>query len=467
MTEAIPNLKYIIFFITLFIGVPVAYFLSLRFPIVERLIFFLLMFFTVRMEDINFVSREALRLSSRGFEIGLVDICTLILLLFIIKRKEDYHIHKPPGSWLYFAYFGFSALSIVNSAVPLFSFFELWKMTRMYIFFYVVYNYVNSFEQFNDFLYGVAAVTIYIFLVVLWQKYFLGMFQTTGPFPHQNSLVMYSIIFGSLIFAFLLHKKDIKFFKFSFWLLLFAMSTISVISTLSRAGLVLFALAVLTVLAFSFGAGISQKKIVITVLLFFLSIAIITKAWNSITERFETASIESANVRKDLAKAAVLMANKKVLGVGLNNFGVKINPPYTYGSHIPMHDPDDETEQNGLVETIYLMIAAESGWHTLVIFVAFIFYFFFLNIQNYFRYRNTAYQYFAIGLIGGLLAIYLESTLEWVLKQTNNFYQLMLVFAMIGVMSKLEKRYRKHFVKLPRNLSSAQRYARERANYVR
>jgi hypothetical protein len=72
-------------------------------------------------------------------------------------------------------------------------------------------------------------------------------------------------------------------------------------------------------------------------------------------------------------------------------------------------------------------------------------------------YRGTDYQYFAIGLTGGLLAIYLESTLEWVLKQTNNFYQLMLMFAMIMVMTKLEKRYRSHKVALPRNLSTSER----------
>jgi nitrate/nitrite transporter NarK len=153
------------------------------------------------------------------------------------------------------------------------------------------------------------------------------------------------------------------------------------------------------------------------------------------------------------------MANDKLFGVGLNNFGIKINPPYSYGAHIEMHDPEDETEQNGLVETVYLMVAAESGWHTMLIFLIFLFYYFFMNVSNMFKYVGSDYQYFAIGLTGGLLAIYLESTLEWVLKQTNNFYQIMLMFAMIAVMSKLEKRYRYHKKQMPRNLSTHQRIA--------
>ena len=459
MTESLSQLKYILFFISLFIGVPLGYTLSLKYPIIERIIFFMMMFFTVRMEDINFVSRETFRLTSRGFEIGMVDLCTLIIFLIILKRRDYYHLHLPPGSWTFLLYLIFSAVSIFNAAIPLFSWFEIWKMLRMFIFFYVVYNYVNSFDQFNDFLKGVAAVTIYIFVEVMIQKYIEGRLQSFGPFPHQNSLVMYSIILGSLIFSYLLNKKDISNLHFSYWLLFFAMTSVSIISTLSRAGLVLYALAIAVVLGLSFLSGSSAKKVMVSVLLIVVSLSILGKAWNSISERFQTAPMESANVRKDLATAAVNMANDKLFGVGLNNFGIKINPPYSYGAHIEMHDPEDETEQNGLVETVYLMVAAESGWHTMLIFLIFLFYYFFMNVSNMFKYVGSDYQYFAIGLTGGLLAIYLESTLEWVLKQTNNFYQIMLMFAMIAVMSKLEKRYRYHKKQMPRNLSTHQRIA--------
>jgi len=50
MTEALSHLKYIVFFATLFIGVPAGYLLGKKYPKVERVIFFLLIFFTARME---------------------------------------------------------------------------------------------------------------------------------------------------------------------------------------------------------------------------------------------------------------------------------------------------------------------------------------------------------------------------------------------------------------------------------
>lgn len=457
MTETLSNLKYIVFFATLLIGVPLGYNLSLKYPKLEKLFFFLMVFFTVRMEDINFVSRETFRLTSKGFEIGMVDIATMIVFMLVIHRKKQYKISIPPGSYFYFAYFLFSAVSIVNSAVVLFSLFELWKMIRMYLYFFVVYNYVNDFDQFNDFMKGVAAITIYIFYEVMKQKYIDGKFQSPGPFPHQNSLVMYTIILGSLIFGYLLNKKDLKPYKFALWLLFFGMSSVTVISALSRAGLVLFGLAVVIILGMSFMSGVSEKKIWVSILMVVLSLAMLAKAWNSINERFRTAPEESATTRVDLAVAALKMVKDEPLGIGLNNFGIKINPPWQYSSHIEMHNPDDEDERNALVETIYLMIAAESGWHSLGFYFIFIFYFYFLNLRNYFRYRNSDFQFFAVGLIGGLLAIYIESGLEWVLKQTNNYYQLMLVFAMVAAMYKLERRFSEHHLDLPKNLSAQQK----------
>ncbi len=457
MTETLSSAKYIVFFITLLVGVPLGYTLALKYPRIEKVIFFLMIFFTVKMEDINFVSRETFRLTSKGFEIGLVDISTFIIFLIVLNRKHRFRLHAPPGTYIYLTYVLFSAISIINAAVPLFSMFELWKMLRMYMYFFVVYNYVNDFEQFQDFMKGLAAIVIYIFYEVMKQKYIEGMFQSSGPFPHQNSLVMYTIILGSFVFAYLLNKKDLKPLHFTIWLMIFGMASVTVISALSRAGLVLFAFAILAILAVSFFSGVTEKKVWISVLLLLCSLAMMAKAWNSIQERFRTAPEESATTRVDLAIAAIKMVKDKPLGIGLNNFGIKINPPWQYSSHIEMHDAEDEDEKNGLVETIYLMIAAECGWHTLAIYFLFIFYFYFLNLKNYFRYKNSDYQYFTIALIGGLLAIYIESGLEWVLKQTNNYYQLMLVFALIAVMSKLEQRYSQGRIKLPANLTLKQR----------
>ena len=43
------------------------------------------------------------------------------------------------------------------------------------------------------------------------------------------------------------------------------------------------------------------------------------------------------------------------------------------------------------------------------------------------------------GIVGGLTAIYLQSTLEWVMKQQVNFIQMMMLFATLSILYKYRK----------------------------
>ena len=435
------DFKYIIFFAVIIIGIPIGVAIAKRNPKVEKFFWFLLLFFTAKTEDINFFSMETYRGTSKGFEIGLVDITAMIIFFVIYSRRDKNPIQIPPGSFLYFLYFAFSCISIVNSDVYIYSFFELWKMIRMYFYFFVIYNLIRSFKDIEEFIKYMAVIVFFITFLVLKQKYIDGIFQTTGPFPHQNSLVMYLMFYGALFLSYLLNRKNANIY---FWTAVFGMCAIDIISTLSRGGMAVFSLSTFVIFLLSYSNKFSLKQFGVTMLFVILGTGVLYKASDTIMERVRTAPKESLDVRLVLAEAAQNMANDKIAGVGLNNFALKINPPYSYGSHIERK----EDEKGGLVETIYLMVAAETGWHNLVVFVFFIFYFYYLNIKNFFALKKgqyKKYRYITIAIIGALLGIYLQSTMEWVLKQTNNFYQLMFIFAIIGAMHKLitEKRAKK------------------------
>ncbi|NQY23341.1 MAG: O-antigen ligase family protein [Campylobacteraceae bacterium] len=428
--------KYIIFFIVIFLGIPIAFMLAKRFPKVEKLLWFLLLFFTASTEDINFFSMELYRGTSKGFEIGLVDITAMIMLLVLFSRREKYPLSLPLGSSLYFMYFTFSCISIINSDIYIYSFFELWKMLRMYLYFFVIYNLIRSFKDIEEFLKYMCFIVFFITVLVLKQKYFEGMFQARGPFPHQNSLVMYLIVYGSFFLSYLLNVKKSNLFL---WTLAFGSCAINILSTLSRAGMVLFSLSIFIIFILSYAHKFSWRKVGVAGLLMILGTGVLFKASDTIMERIRTAPKESVSVRLILAKAAQNMANDKIFGIGLNNFALKINPPYTYGNHIKRIDDE---EKGGLVETVYLMIAAETGWVNLAVFSFMLVFFYFKNLNNYMKLKRgkwRKYRYICIALIGALLSIYLQSSLEWVLKQTNNFYQLMFIFAVIGAISRIIK----------------------------
>jgi O-antigen ligase len=215
-----------------------------------------------------------------------------------------------------------------------------------------------------------------------------------------------------------------------------------VLATLSRAGLALFLLNCIVIFSISMLLrGNAQKRlrrrkwVLVAILPFVVALALF-KASDSIVERFTNAPKESGLTRIYLAQAAVKMANENIFGVGLNNFGHKINEPYPYGDHIPKEISRDSSRR-GLVETTYLMIAAEAGWPALTLFLILLIYFFSLNVINLFKLKDHPSRYIAVALVGALVQVYLQTSLEWVIKQTNNFYQLMFVFALIAAMRRL------------------------------
>ena len=50
--------------------------------------------------------------------------------------------------------------------------------------------------------------------------------------------------------------------------------------------------------------------------------------------------------------------------------------------------------------------------------------------------------------MGGLTAIYLQSTLEWVMKQQVNFIQMMMLFAVLSILHKYSKEFLSEKVKV-------------------
>ncbi|MHB9138935.1 MAG: O-antigen ligase family protein [Victivallaceae bacterium] len=433
--------KYLVFFLVLFCMVPLGVLLASSSKFFEKVILFMMIFFTCRLEEnIHFVSRELYRGTSRGYEVGLVDMVALVLF-FVIMLKKDKRVSVkmfPPGSFIYFAYFFFSMTSVINAAEPLFCYFELWKMVRMYIYFWVLYNYFISYERIALAIHFLPIIIIYTFIVALYQKYVIHVYQIHGPLPHQNSLCMYMSILSTLMFAQLMNEKKASTAKSIFIFIMFAMGSLLVFFTLSRGGMVCYIGGCLAVLLLSYSSGFDMKKLVITAAIGFGAIIAVGLMINTVFNRFQNAPEASRITRYNLAVSAINMANDKFLGVGLNNFGIKVNKPYPYSKHYNKRYPAGFKE--GLVETIYLMIAGETGWLNLGIFIIFIMYYYIMNFINIFRFANTEYQYFAIGLAGGLASIYVQSSLEWVLKQSPNFYQLMFCFAIIASMMTIYKR---------------------------
>jgi hypothetical protein len=442
-------LKYIVFFGVVVVGVPVGFAFAKENKYVERVILFLAIFFTCQTQSINFISREFYKGTSKGFEFTLVDIVSIILFLLIIHRKDTNKITLfPPGAILYFLYFSISCISTFNAAESLYSFFEIQKLARVYIYYWILFNYIRDEKQLKSIVFDMSLVMAYVFWEVFKEKYINHGHQCSGPFSHQNAMCMYSEFFGCVIFAAVLNqKKGASFLKTLFLLATFGGAAICVLFSLSRGGLVAFGMALGIIFFVSYTTRISVKKMAVTLFFITMGTLVLLKAWPTIYNRFTKAPKNSANTRVLLAIAAQNMADDKFFGIGLNNFGIKILPPYPYGDHI---EKTASNSDGAVVETTYLLIAAETGWVNLGVFLAYLMLFYWKNLLNCFRYRKDELNFIPFAFLGALTAVYFQSTLEWVLRQTNNSYQLMIIFAMIGAMSRMHKDKKKQ-LKLLKN----------------
>lgn len=402
--------------------------------------------FTAIDVDINIWGTELYRGTSRGFEIAANDIIILTLAFYtFLSKVRVKSLRWPPGSTLYLFYFVFSILSLVNSDSLLFSSYELFKLLRMYLYFYFLYQYITSPERIMWVLRGFSVVVMLNLSLMLKQRYLDHLFQVHGLFPHQNSAVMYLNLINGIFFAYLLNAQDKNVSRTLWMSLTFLMGFLSTLLTLSRGGIVSMILCLGFIFALSLlpQHRLTLRKLVLFTILFLGVIGISFKAGNTIIERYRSAPVESGQYRVELAQAALNMVQDKKLGIGLNNFTLKANSPkYTYADHIILY----ESMTNGIVETSYLLTAAECGWHTLIVYLLFLGLFLIKAIRIFWQSKDPFISALALGIAGGLIAIYFESLFEWVLRQTSNNYQLMLVFALVLALERLMKKSKTQFM---------------------
>ena len=195
-------MKYLFFFSALFFVLPVTVaLLCERLWIRWIMLGLLLPLLVFNQTSINFFSNEFYRGTSRGMEVSFVYIIAFIVLLSLSILRGVRSFLPDWGSRLYLVYFLCCLPSLRNADNFLFSFFELWKMFMIHLVFLAVYHYLEfSSGDFDILLYGLTGVIAVNFCAVVVQ-HFWGIYQVYGVFPHQNSMAMFMLLSGVLLFS--------------------------------------------------------------------------------------------------------------------------------------------------------------------------------------------------------------------------------------------------------------------------
>ena len=404
------------------------------FPTLRHVCFAGMLYFTSREVTLNILPLPDWRGTSRGYAFSMVSLFALPLFLSMICSIRYKVRLFPPGLFFYLLYFLAILLSGYNAPHMRQWGFEVYKMFWMYITVLTAFNYLNNGRNLNYFIYLVCIILIYLFLVGFDQKYRIGGYQIASTFPHQNSLCLYLELFGLMILGVLMNE-DMGKILFFLCLAAFGSSVLLVIFTYSRGGLVLYFGGIAIVCALSILInGFSARRMMLMLIGLLVMLCVVGYALPRIIQRFTKAPEMSKNTRIYLAIASRRMANDYRLGVGANNFSEFSGGGDKYNYTIEQY-PNGIPEYGGIVETIYLLVAAECGWWGLGTLLLWFLYYFFLCLFNAVLLRKKPCSGISIGILGGLTCLYTHSTLEWSLKQNNNFAELMVVYALIGVIA--------------------------------
>ena len=380
--------------------------------------------------SINFLSEETYPGTSRGMEVSVIHLFAFAILISLKLQGKLAKFIPETGFRLYLIYFLLCMPSLSAACDYKVAWFEIWKMILLYFFYLSVYTYLKATDDVKSVLKGFAFYAIINLLMVMKDR-FSGVYQAHGAFPHQNSMAMAMLLFGTLFFAAYLTLG----LKNKFGRLASVACVCAAIATLrsySRGAIALMPVAYgITTLA-----CVTKKRVrkIVTRLLPIMLMGMVGIALllPKIIERFQEAPEESGNTRIELAYCAKeMIADKPLCGVGINNWSMKMRPPYEYQDRASTI-VGRELNYVGIVETVYLLVAAECGLPALLAMLVWFVWHWFSCIRLVKRLKGTEWSFVPAGLLGGLTAIYMQSCLEWVLRQQINLFLLVFMFAIIA-----------------------------------
>ena len=436
-------MKYVVFFIALLGVPPLAVILSFNRSLIKYAFWAMVGALAVYQSTaINFFSHEEYRGSARGMEVSIVYLLALALVILSAIKGRFPKPVPSAGACLYVVYFFLCLPSLTSAESLLFSWLEIWKMIMLYLTYLSVRAYLDVTGDVKSLVKGLAAFAV-LNLVLVAKAHVAGVYQPHGSFAHQNCLAMAMHLFANMFFAIYL----VDGWRGS-WLntAAFVAAAGCIVRTYSRGAIALVpvSFALTFALTFFFAVKSSKGRLFGRIVPLAAAGALVLAAMlPRIVERFSKAPESSGNTRVELALCAKeMIADEPLRGVGINNWGIKINPPYDYAERAGRNPNRGEDFADGVVETVYLLVGAECGLPALAAMLAWFAFYFFRCVFLTKRLSGLSYAAIPAGLAGGLAASYLQSCLEWVLRQQMNLILLMIFFSLIDYLHANARRLR-------------------------
>jgi O-antigen ligase len=394
------------------------------------------------------IAYNSYRGPSRGFTVAWCDVISWAFAInLLITRSKRKLIRWWPGGFAFILLFaGYGFFTAFFAWDKLYAAFTVYKLIKHAIYFWIIYNLINSEEDLHWIVTSLGLTLCYLGFLVLYHKYVMHIFviRAQGPFSHPNTLAMVANLLIPISFSIVLSSK--KTWDSLLHTVALYSGVLCIIFTKSRGGLAMMGIAFAAVLANSFFCKISPKKGVVLAL--FGIGAIITGAIAAprLIARFENADPSSHEARARFNIAAKHMAKDHFFGVGLNCYPHVLGCSKYYYDVYPefvdeMVDIGSSTSRLGVCHHVYNLIMAEMGYVGLVLFLMMIGYFFLVSLLPAIlpKRPNELPNAVAIGLVAGAMTLHAQGLLEWIWFQGQMMKVYFLLCAIVLACYRLDR----------------------------
>jgi O-antigen ligase len=434
--------KYIIFLVGSIVCVPVGIAVASLWRKFHDFIFMFLVFGTCMPSglfgfptDINFLSREWYRGTTRGVEVSYLDLLAIILFVssLIVRSREGRKYFWPPSLGLLFAYFAWCAANVFFASDPnIFGVFELTKIARAILLFIAVSAYIRSPREIQVFLWTLVLTIFYQAGICLRDRYLFGIHRIRGTLGHPNSLSMYCLQCVPLFITTFLAKDVTKLLRAA-CILAYIAAAGCILLTISRTGFAALILLSMGTFGLCMGMKLTPGKVAMAFLGCLLVLGMVAKSWDTIASRLGPIDIIQEYGEGDrgsyFRQGIPAVNDNPFMGVGLNNwswwitnlYGLEDRPDYEpyESTTVPHHRPSMAAAP---AHNLYLLIVVELGWPGFMLFFALLLYWAWISGKVLLGGHDMVIQGVRLGAFLSLGGVLLQSWTEWEFRQTPMFF---------------------------------------------
>ena len=401
---------------------------------------------------VTFLGRWWYRGSTRGLEVTLQDILAFSLLVssVLAPRQGRSRWRWPAGLGLMLLYFLYACGATAAIEPRVFSVYELTKIARGLVFFMAFALVVRSDRELAICVAGLALAACIEGGMAVRQRLLYGLDRVAGSLDHPNSLSMYLCMVAPVLAATLNSRLP----RLVRWLCVAALglAALTIVLTVSRAGVPTFALVVLAATASTMSWRITLKKVAIVAVVAAAVGLIGYKFWGKLKERFEDSSLaeeyedlHTVDSRGYYLRLARLIIEDRFFGVGLNNWSYAVSKKYGAMMKTPYSDydmiPEDINDDQDLTwyfaapaHNLAALTVGELGVPGLAIFTLVWLRWLQMGASFLWRRKRTTLYVLGIGIFFGMVGLFLQSITEWVFRQTPIY---LTFHALLGILASL------------------------------